>query len=81
MPKINKNKKHNCPYLDCMNRCTHKEPKSNLRTKRKKLRICPYSNPIKCKYYSLWLKDKKSIVGLPTPIEELLEKEAEGYYD
>ena len=69
-------KKHDCPYLNSQNRCTHNKPGSS-----KKLPDCPYSNNLKCKLYNEWLKQERLTTTADRAIEELLLNEREGYYD
>ena len=53
-------KKNICPYIDSQNRCTHKNPKANLRHKHK-LPLCPFNKAHKCELYIYWLELQKHI--------------------
>ena len=63
-------KTHICPYLNSQNRCTHRLPLVNLRSKSNKLPDCIFFNPKKCELYNQWINELKRIRELENPLED-----------
>jgi len=71
-------KKNICPFIDSQNRCTHKNPKANLRYKQK-LPMCPFNKANKCELYIYWLELQKHTRELNKTPEGYIKRILEQY--
>ena len=67
-------KKNICPYIDSTGRCTHKTYELA-----KKAPMCPYNDPLKCRWYNEWLDRSKAVRKLPAAVLSDIKNSVEVY--